>query len=217
LRYGTTETLISWAVIGYLDEASLEYKVQSNLTVPVDFFNYTERRPNPIYEAEVVFQSGVATAINNLDASVWYQYQFIFHCFYGNADPTQRGQPIVDPNALRRIRQLLNQYLRDGIALVNEVFDFRERSCGVLGVAIEDPRYATPPFQDGPPTPAPTWEPTVAPVPLGDDDDIPRTASPATGVIPPRLPARGAPPLDGATNYITYTLPMNAQYWVRRI
>jgi hypothetical protein len=205
-----TETLIAWAMIGYLDEASLEYKVQSNLSVPVDFFNYTERRSDPIYEAEVVFQRGVASPIRNLDAAVWYHYQFLFHCFYGNAysAPQMMGQPIQEPNALHYLRQQLNQYLRFGIALVNEAGAFRERSCGLLGLALEDPRYAAEPFRDGPP--APTLVPTT--VPRDSDDDGGRTAAPATGERPP---ARGAPPLDGATQeYSTYTRPMNAQDWV---
>jgi hypothetical protein len=165
--------LFSWGVVGYLDEISLEYDVISNYSIPVDFFNYTERRINPVIDAQVVFQFVTATQIKNDDDSWWYQYQFLFYCFYGNAHPNLVGQPILNTDVdvasenqrtlkLLSVQQRLNYYLRKGVDIVNS-FQFRQLSLGVLGISMEDPTHSTTPFEDGPPTIPPTMLPTFEP------------------------------------------------------
>jgi hypothetical protein len=207
---------MSWAVVGYLDEISLEYSVKSNFSIPIDLLNHTERRINPIYDADVIFQFVISEQIQTLDASWWYQYQFVFHCLYGNADTQKVGQPIVeDAGMLRVVKQNLNQYLREGVELVN-LFDLRELSYGVLGLAVEDPRYAAVPFQDGPPTQPPTLVPTYVPISIDFDSN---------GTVKPTFAAENQTAIVGDkfdgplpdSTYTMYTLPVDVNTWVSLI
>jgi hypothetical protein len=206
------ETIMSWAVIGYLDEISLEYSVKSNFSIPIDLLNHTERRINPIYDADVIFQFVISEQIQTLGASWWYQYQFVFHCFYGNADTRKVGHIVKDADMLRVVKQNLNQYLREGVELVN-LFELRQLSYGVLGLAVEDPRYADVPFQDGPPTQPPTLVPTYAPISIDFDSN---------GTVKPTFEAENQTAIVGDkfdgplpdSTYTMYTLPVDVNTWV---
>ena len=181
------EALISWIVTGYLDEMSPDYNIPSSTNLTLYFFNDTERRIDPpIYQADVVFQFVVASAIRSTPASVWYHYQFFLDCFYGNANPGLSGQPLNDTTAVRRIEQQLQQYLHQGVALVHDAWDFRAQSCGLLGLATQDPRATDIPFVDEP------W----------------MSGAPMTTTT------HEAPPALDSTVFVTYALPMNVQYWV---
>lgn len=180
------EALIAWIVTGYLDEMSPDYNIPSSTNLTLDFFNDTERRIDPpIYQADVVFQFVVASAIRSTPASVWYHYQFFLDCFYGNAYANHQGQPLNDTAAVRRIEQQLQQYLHQGVALVHDAWDFRAQSCGLLGLATQDPRATDIPFVD---------EPFFSP----------------DGAPDPRAP----PAALDSTVFVTYALPMNVQFWV---
>ena len=158
--------------MGFLDEISLEYDVLSNFSIPVDIFNYTERRTNPQnIDAQIIFQYVVSNKIKEGEASWWYQYQFIFYCFYGNAHVNRVGQPILNTDfdtnrndnvtlKIKTVQQRLNHYLRYGIDIIN-VFNIQSASYGILGISIEDPTYSRTPFIDGPPTLPPTPSPSV--------------------------------------------------------
>lgn len=185
--------LLSWGVVGYLDEVSFEYDVTSNFSIPVDVFNYTERRGSYVTDASIVFQYVTATQVkNNNDVSWWFQYQLVFFCFYGSAHQDKVRQPITKYDMvsitttngtsstksniykLRSIEQRLNYYLRECIDFVN-LFEIRQLSYGVLGVSVQDPRESTTPFEDGPPTISPTMSPTYdtyneTEIPNGDGD-----------------------------------------------
>ena len=163
--------LFSWGVVGFLDEISLEYDVLSNFSIPVDLFNYTERRQNPRnIDAQIIFQYVVSNKIKEHEASWWYEYQFIFYCYYGNAHINRVGKPILKTDLdnikkdngrlkLNSVRQRLNYYLRYGIDIIN-VFNIQPLSYGILGISIEDPTYSLTPFIDGPPTLPPTPSPS---------------------------------------------------------
>jgi hypothetical protein len=211
-QLNTTEAMISWAVVGYLDEASFEYHVSSNLTIPLDFFNYTDRRINPVHDAEVIFQYATSEKIKINDANWWYQYQFVFYCFYGNAHVKKVGELILDDSKLLTVKQDLNQYLRQGVELVN-MFEFRESSFGILGLSVEDPRYSTTPFEDGPPTPAPTSIPTYAPNGIKFDSSETNLPSAAVEKKNASVGDNFALPLDSFT-HTTYTSPIDTQNWV---
>jgi len=148
-------TVFTWAILGYLKEASFEYDIK--IKTPSEIFE-SKSRPNARYEAQVVHQDTYAENIRRNDASWWWRYHLIFYCFWGDADPSKTGQ-LIDETILRKIKVDLYRYLRNGFDTVR-VFGFHEQSHGLLGLAIEDPRTAMIPFVDGPLTDPPTSSPS---------------------------------------------------------
>lgn len=154
----------------------------------LDVFNYTDPRRRG-FEARVVHQKTISEIIDKTDIeSWWWHYHLIFYCFWEDVDATKSGQELIDDAKLRKIKQDLNRYLRNGVQMVNSVFQFHELSRGLLGLAVEDPFKSTTPFIDGPATQPPSSTPSYTPT------EVPTTS--------PRVIA-------------TYAIPIDAQLWVR--
>jgi hypothetical protein len=162
--------------------------------------------------ADVVFQNTITERIELYDASWWWQYQLIFHCFWGdNTDVllggggNERrvsGTPIGNAKILRQIRRDLNRYLRNCIESVSNVLELTGQSRGVLGVSIEDPRTSMTPFLPGPPTPAPSFSGSPA---------LYATSAPSAAY----LGGSFGHSLD--LGEPTFQFPLNTKSWVREI
>jgi hypothetical protein len=211
-------------VVAFLNEAAIEYSVQLDSPNIIDLFNSTDDyRPPNGYLAEIVHKHVIPENIEAMAANWWWRYELTFECFYGSAavlDDASRqfGTPITDPAQLHQIRQELNRLLRLGMAIV-ATFDFFQKSHEIVGFAVEDPRYSTTPFIDGPPTLPPTLAPTFTPLNV----TLP-TVSPTTwdGHSGPNDPDnngnvdagdKGTGPLGD--RYYPSLKPVDAQYWVR--
>lgn len=176
-----------------------------------------------------MLQQSVSNSIDQSDASWWWEYQFIFHCFYGNRYPDAlAGQPLLEATALQNVRHELTGLLRHGVAQVNYIFEFRELSVGLLGLAVEDPRSSGTPFVDGPPTPPPTAMPTSAlpndavyPGGSGGGDQHqqqpqpPPTAMPTTTTASTTAAGRPRGSFDSPLRDPTFAKPIDVQQWVR--
>lgn len=196
--------VVKWAIVGYLNEASAEYNVKLDTTIPsLDaLFNGSNRHPNPAFQAEVVLQNTTTQIVQRHDASWWWSYQIIFYCFWGNANPRKSGQPLMNNTTLRKVEQDLNRYLREGIEIFDS-FDFPVLSRGILGLSVIDPRDSATPFQDGPPTEPPKSTPShtpdgFVPVPPTDAED---------------KKTRGS--FSNTLLHSTYSTPIDSHFWVR--
>jgi hypothetical protein len=214
-------------VVAFLNEAAIEYSVQLDSPNIIDLFNSTDDyRPPNGYLAKIVHKHVIPENIETRAANWWWRYELTFECFYGSAaalDDASRqfGTPITDPAQLHQIRQELNRLLRLGMAIV-ATFDFLQKSHEIVGFAVEDPRYSTTPFIDGPPTLPPTLAPTITPLNV----TLP-TASPTTwdGHSMPNDPDNINGNVDSGEGgsgtlgdrFYPSLKPVDAQYWVRTL
>lgn len=176
------------------------YSLQYNSAFAEENFSDTSRskttsrnkknEPPPDVAYDVFLQITNAKKIKTFDAYWWWKYEMRFFCFMRDSGP------LLNHEILYGIENDLNRNLRNLSTLLAS-FQLWERSRGVLGFSVEDPRTAddrgTLPFVPGPPTLHPTQSPTAAP------NDLENT--------------NGQLPL-GRNSNPTFVMPLNAQAWV---
>lgn len=193
----SADEIFTWAVVGYLKDAFRLYDVSINSTV------LSGLEPGEDYltrEAAVVLQEVIPTNIWRDLASHWWRYDLVFHCYWGELwNKDRKGDPLVDPDTLDKVRSDLNRSLRRGLQTVVNAFDLWALSNGVLGVTLLDPTTGDNPFAD--------FVTTLPPV----STPAPSVAKDVEGTLEPVGPIM----VNLTNEEITYVSSLDTRIWVR--
>lgn len=187
--------MVSWVVTGFLDDVSLEYKIQT-ITDPGD-------TTSQLYDALLVHQQTDPKSIYLNQSSWWWQYDLIFLCYWGSGNATNInrnfssiGSPISDKSTLNKIQVDLKRYMAQGVESLAGL-GIPEATRGLIALSQENPLNSDTPFVDHPitnfPTGAPTW-----------------------GTGAPSMPAASSD-LKNLAVENTYSKPIDPLLWVRQV
>jgi hypothetical protein len=158
----------AYLIVTYLDIAIPEYKIKNPWEEREDslagllslFFKLTDDpKPNAIAIITLI-DAGVGI-IQKSRISWWWEYRFVFGCEYGNGLPDKKpGDPVTNPTLKQDIQDEISREIQT-LGYILQPFRIYERSRGVVGISIDDPRKTDPPFVFQQPkrrnaTPAPT-------------------------------------------------------------